>query len=147
MDRLLNEPEVLKKGLRCPCCDRWAQMYKRHVNATMVRGLARLYRISKARPEKACFHIEDFIDDTRGVCFATLSYWGLVEQQFNDHPDKKTSGYWRITDRGRAFIEGTERIPAYAWVYNDSVHEFAEETCDVHEAIQKKFSYQELMQY
>lgn len=143
-------PEVLhglRKGIHCPSCGRWAQKYKRHIYATMVETLIRLYRISKRNPDKRFFHIDEFVKDTRGVAFATTSYWGLVKRQPLDHDDtaKKTSGMWALTKKGRQFLRGEIEIEKYAFVYNDTVIDFSDETFSVHEALNGKFDYSKLM--
>jgi hypothetical protein len=82
-----------------------------------------------------------------GGNFATMKYWGLIEQLEKDEDDttRRTSGWWRITQKGRNFILNKITIPKYIFTYNMSLHSMSEEHTDIAESLTEKFNYQELM--
>ena len=97
-----------EKGVECPCCKQHVQLYKRKFNSTMARMLIRLFVLSKEK-NIAFHHVKDIargISDTGTNDFSKLVYWGLIQEQGKEAGDKAhhTSGYWRITDKGRDFI-------------------------------------------
>jgi hypothetical protein len=58
---------------------------------------------------------------------------------------KKTSGYWRITQRGVDFVHGSLRVERWMMVYNDEVLEKSTEFVSIRECLGKEFRYDELM--
>jgi hypothetical protein len=77
----------------------------------------------------------------------TAKWWGLVEPAAKDEKDedKKASGRWRLTDKGRAFVIGRTLIPKYAFIFDNGCFGYSEAMVDIRDALKKKFSYEELM--
>lgn len=133
-----------KDGASCPVCNRYGKVYKRRMNSTMARALIRLYRATIAKPEQAWFHFTEFTD-TRNE-YEKLQFWKLIEHKPNDDdPEKKDSGYWRITQAGREFVQQRRTMPEYATVYDGEVEGYSEEPTTIMRALGKRFSYVELM--
>lgn len=129
------------KGLKCPCCDQYAKVYRRTINSTMARWLIWLvkeYHVSK-----------DWVDvrtsPVRGGDYAKLGYWGLTENRTNDDEKKRTSGLWIPTQSGRSFVRNQVTVPRYASVYDGHPIDFSVEQISIIDALGKHFDYKELM--
>jgi len=134
----------LEDGSFCPCCNRFVRMYKRRVSSVSAVCLIRLYKLSN-RTHNKWFHIKDIQGKSGGGDFAKLRYFGLIEEASNDCPNKRTSGFWRITDEGRRFVKGWLSVPCYVKVYNGKVYGEGAEKITIHQALNEKFDYAELM--
>jgi hypothetical protein len=147
-DRPLSEAKELflqqvDKGTHCPCCGRYTKVYRRKLNA----GLALfLIRASRKYGDK-WFHVNHDVKDHRefNADYGKLEYWGLIEPM--SPTDKRpTSGYWRVTDKGRQFVRGEIALPAYMLVLNNKVLEAAQACIDIRDALRSGgFDYAELM--
>jgi hypothetical protein len=85
------------------------------VPRTEIRALVELYRLT-IRSGDSWHHIGTFRQNrSGGGDFAKLRHegWELAEQHINTDSRKRTSGIWRITDRGRDFVEGKISIPSH----------------------------------
>ena len=140
--------QQLKDGLFCPVCDRWGKIYKRPLNATMVRTLAWLWRLS-ARGE----HWVDVPKEARNGAktydytkqYSTLKHWGFLRHKKNlDKPKQKESGVWKPTQQVGFFLRGLIDVPKYAFTYNDSLRGFSKERASVRDIVEG-FNYVELM--
>jgi len=135
-----------KTGVNCPCCNKLVKVYKRRLYSTMAMLLIRFYRLGY----DGFVHITKVIEltglaDYRCGDFAKLSYWGLIEEKSNDSTEKRTSGYWKITDLGRDYCSGTVRIPSHVYLYHGECVGFSNELSDVNESLGVKFNYSELI--
>ena len=83
--------------------------------------------------------------DFTGRDYPYVSLWGLAETRESGETAKRMSGFWRITPKGRSFIQGGLRISSHVVVYNNEVVEFSDTTTTIREALGKKFNYAELM--
>ncbi len=136
--KLRKDAEV---GTTCPLCHGHVQIYRRKVNAGMARSLIAMYQVGG----KSWVHLPSQIG-ARSREEGKLAYWGLVEEEKIRRPDGGRPGYWRVTDRGEAFVRCRISIPKYAVVYNGKVLEFDQtQMIDIREAIGTKFDYTELM--
>ena len=115
---------VLKSyGACCPVCERWGKVYKRPLNATMVRTLMWLWHLSdhgrrwvdvphEARKAQGTY------DHTKQ--YSTLKHWGFLDHKENsDNPLTKESGVWKPTYKAGAFLRGELVVEKYALTYND----------------------------
>ncbi len=133
-------------GATCACCGQKVKLYKRKINSNMAYRLICLHRKNTFINE---FHHRDKIGTPRdsGGDFAKLRYWGLIEQMANDDTQKRCSGFWRMTDKGRDFVQSLTVVPAYCYMYNQKPHSFSPEMIGIREALGSKFDYPELMGY
>lgn len=134
---------IKDKGANCPCCGRWGKINGYQINSTQVRGMIWMLRN---------FRKNEWVDLSkapkwvlRSKSMATLHHWGLLESKPNEDPDKKGSGFWRLTQRGRDFLRRKILLPKYAFVFDNKLVKFSKEQVDVVKALGKKFSYEELM--
>jgi len=97
------------KGVICPCCDRPVKINTLTLNATNAICLMVLYHASKKSHDY--FHITDLeskshlmaIKMNGGGDFSRMRHWGLIEEM--PKGEGRTSGFWRITERGKEFCE------------------------------------------
>lgn len=138
--RRLNAGE----SLDCPCCKRYSQIYTRKIHTGIALQLIQLYRIGGSI---TFVHTSKLIaPGSSGIGdFSKAKYWGLIEPKENTDDDKKSSGFWRLTPLGVAFVRGKKTIAGAALVFDDKVIGFTDEPVDILGALGKKFSYDELM--
>jgi len=136
-----------KKGTCCPCCERFIKLYRRPLSASMARYLIVLAK--KSGMGNPWLHVEtDFRDvsiPSRGD-YAKLRYWGLIEAKPGvSERGARTKGYWRITDKGRAFVAGNAPVPSHILLLNNRVVGFSDNLVTIRDALGKAFNYDELM--
>lgn len=141
--------ERIEEGQKCPCCGQHTKIYKRALASSLAAALMGLYRLS--RNDRQFYHVNDILaaaqlPSTVGREFSIIRYWGLtVEKQKNEDEDKRSSGYWAITDTGIAFVEKKISIQSHVHLYNAEVLGFGEERVTIDDCLRKKFSYEDLM--
>lgn len=133
--------------LDCPCCGRYAKVYKRRVHKGLAAVLIAMYRQARANGgEIAYVEMPQLLRDFRaGRDFCILKYWQLVEEMPNDDPTKRMSGFWRLTPVGVDFVLGRVKIHTYAHVFDDVVSFYSGEMISLEEIGGAGFSYRELM--
>lgn len=133
-----------EKGCTCPSCGQFVKLYKRKLNSSMARALIILFNLSKTQEWIHSREITKNVNITGD--FAKMAYWKLIEEKKKEGgEDKRTSGIWKITERGRQFVRGQIRIPAYVFIYNAKLQGFSDDTATIRDCLGKKFSYSELM--
>jgi hypothetical protein len=127
-------------GVRCPCCDQYAMVYRRRLNVAMCRHLINLY---KAGGTKEYVHSPTVLAGTRGE-EARLSYWGLIEA--TPVPiNNKIRGYWRVTREGELFLDGQITRPEAALVYNAHLLQLTGDPIDISAGLKRPFDLSELL--
>lgn len=141
-------PSVERSGpSSCPTCGQPTNIYKRGISVAMAKALIKLYHLEQRHPEKYWHHIREIYRE-RGD-WAKFKFWGLIEEAENVDQDKKTSGFWRTTDDGRAFVLCQMEIPKYALVqWGSTLVGFADQAVTIKTCLdsKNKFSYQKLME-
>lgn len=132
-------------GVKCPCCAQMVKLYKRKIHYTMAVELIRLYKLSNGN-NKYFHYLEIRLENNTSGDFAKLAYWGFIEEQINESTNKKTSGSWRITTKGKHFVKGLIKVPSHAHVYDAVARGFSKNLVGIEECIGKKFNYKELME-
>jgi hypothetical protein len=127
-----------EKGLPCPCCTQFVKLYPHTINSQIAKTLIQMYRL-----DKEWVHILQELKPSNRM-YSLARFWGLIEAR-GDTGDQKASGYWRLTPRGKSFVEGTITVPKHAYIFNDKVYRFDPEQENIREALGHKFSYSELM--
>lgn len=135
--------ENVDKGVRCPCCNQFVKVYKRGINSTMARILIQFYHKGGHNEFK---HIPTIMPNVNSGDFAKLRYWNLIEEMPNTNEAKRTSGFWKITDSGVAFVEGRLTVAKKAHIYNQKLLRLDDsEKVSIQQTLGKHFNYQELM--
>ena len=140
-----------EKGVDCPCCTRLVKLYHYKINSGQARALITLYKLTnQQKPKDGWIHVpQEFAKlklDAHGMSYHRTALWGLIEQQpVNDDPNKNSSGYWRITEKGKSFVNGRIKVLQSAYVFEGRVMKTGGNPVDIRDALGKKFSYEELM--
>lgn len=154
MDTLQEAKKYLRdnwqNGVDCPCCGQFVKRYRRQINSSMSRVLIDLYHFRSANGPVAYLHVPKFLaEHSRPQVndYTKLTAWELLEPKRGDREDgSKRNGYWRITEKGLAFVEHRLEVPKYALMYNQKFLGFLEgETVGISATLGKKFNYEELM--
>lgn len=77
-----------------------------------------------------------------------LKHWNMITaapHDPNDDSSKRTSGMWRITATGIAFVEGELRVPRVKHVFDDVVISESDETTSMAQALGDGFDYLEVL--
>lgn len=137
--------KVIKNdGGNCPCCSRWGKIHGYQVTSTHTRGMIWMFKR---------FRKNEWIDlgraprwILRAKTMSVLQHWKLLERKAKDvDEDKRGSGFWRLTEKGRDFIRNRTSISKYAFVFDNRVIKLSPQRVDVITTLGKKFSYNELM--
>lgn len=141
-----------REGAVCPCCDQLAKVYKRKLNQCMVYALLLIYRAQQRNAD--WIHAPSYLHKNakrgptvRGGDFAKLVHWGLIETKpESDRGDgSKRAGYYKITSKGRDFVDGKIRLPKHVFLYASAFLGFSDESTSFRDAFGEKFNYDELM--
>lgn len=144
-------------GIECPCCTQFVKLYKVKLNTGMAYVLIQFYKaylFKKPMAQDKWVHpIKDF--KTINGDYAKLRHWGLVEKMpeeetenkktTDQEDDKKGSGYWRITEKGKLFVQKQIKVTSNALLFNNKCYGVTGKDIDIVEALRNKFSYSELM--
>jgi len=133
-----------KTGCICPCCNRLVKVYKRKLNSGMSQELIALYELSRNDLETMFFHHTQFAKVSGGE-LSKLTHWGLVCEKPNSIQDKKTSGFWGITEKGILFVENKISVEKYIYLLDAELISYSKETTNIIESLGNKFKYPELM--
>ena len=140
--------ENWENGTNCPCCTQRVQLYKHKLNSTMTRSLIALYWLDRHKPNE-WHHVSEF-EKWRGGYgggqFAKVKHWGFAIDQDNDDPAKRTSGQWKITQKGRDFVEGQITVPAKVRLFDSKFYGHEGNHINIKESLGSKFDYSELME-
>lgn len=133
-------------GVECPCCSQYVKLYKRRMNKQMAKSLVLLSN------ETGWFHLDEAKDKRKfptalAVDFAKLRFWGLIEQAEGVRIDGSTrSGFWRITNHGRMFINLEVSVKSHVKIYNNASYGLTGDYVLIDEVLcSEGFNYQELM--
>lgn len=135
------------KGTHCPVCDRFGKIYPRRHNSSMAVGLIWLYQQHLIEPG-AYVNVGSKAPRAilkNGGSYASNHWWGLVEAEENVDTKKHTSGSWRITGKGIAFVQDEIVIPSHVLTYDAEVIDCRDTTTDISTSLGRPFNYRELM--
>jgi hypothetical protein len=133
--------KVMKgESAECPVCERMYKVSKPKLNSNMVYFLIQLWH----RKGEWVHHTELKYGSRN---YPHLRHFGLAEMKEKDEDDdtKKNSGYWRITEFGSDFVQGSTLSPDGVYILQNRVLGFTNEMISVQEALAEKFNYSELM--
>lgn len=140
---------ALDEGIRCPCCIQFAKRYRRKLGSGMARWLIALYL---AGAHDAWVHVSEAGammkrggSTVRTGDYAKLRYWGLVTPSPKREDGKSSSGLWRLTERGIAFVRGQLEVRRCAVVYANELQGFEGPLINIRVALGDEFNYDDLM--
>jgi hypothetical protein len=141
--------ENWEQGINCECCGQYVKLYRRRYNKTMAYGLIILYRLHQQHGFDKWFKMNEEITKlnipSSNIEYSKNGYWDLMEQRGNSETTKKTSGLWRITNKGIDFLLGHIQIEAILWIFNNKARRKSIEKISYKDALDVKFNYEKLM--
>lgn len=129
-----------EKGVECPCCTQHVRLWKHSINSAIARTLIAMYR----KNGTDWVHIMKDIHLT--TMYGIAEFWELIVPKTENDEDKKSSGYWKLTERGRQFVTAQIIIPRYKWVFENKVRRTSTDYVGIGDCLGKKFNYRELME-
>lgn len=143
--------EQVNKGATCPCCKRFAKVYKRVLPPASGEVLIALYQagaldgVYRFLPELIAESVSSRTAQQGG--YGTLSHhWDLIRAQPGDRDDGSTrTGWWTVTEKGVAFVEGRETVPKYAILYGGRCLDLEGPQFTIAQCLGEHFDYGELM--
>lgn len=142
------------KGDGCPCCGQYVKLYKRNMSSSMVTVFVFMYRWFKRKPDEEWMNVGHEIINAkfpvpirRGGTFTFLKHWKFIVQKpgTNKEGTSKESGMWKLTDKGKSFIEKKITAPSCVYVFNDKLYYFGDKMINIDEAFKIKFNYKQMM--
>jgi hypothetical protein len=144
----LFQKDIIKKGRPCPVCQQNVKMYWKKIDSQMAYHLIKIHKLSKT-VNKEYFHVENDLDIPLkvGGAWAKLRWWGLIEEKPKDadNTTSRTSGYWKITDRGIRFVTKQMTLPMYVKLYNGKARGSDGKQVTIEDCLADKFNYVELI--
>jgi len=143
--------ENYKDGCICPCCNQTVKLYKRKLNSGMAKALIIMLKLHKNNPNKNGFKMNMEIAKMKipssNIEYSKLKYWGLVQELKDEDatPGAKTSGVWKLTQKGKDFTLGKITVPTHVNIYNKIKYGYSEEHTNIIKALGNHFDYNELM--
>lgn len=148
----MERQEFLKRLLQggkfdCPCCGRYAQIYRWSLSETVAWQLIRLYRESFNAGGDGWVHASLLIPPGQtGVGdLGKAKYFNLIEEKPTTTSRMKKSGCWRLTTKGLSYVRGIEMIPSFVMVFDDRIIETSDKLESIFSTVGRKFDYAELM--
>ena len=117
--------EHLEEGVRC-LCDRRFGFDKRSLYDSVTKALSLVHEEGRQLARVGAelwVHTPRFLHGkvtsaARGGDWAKLRHWGLIERRPGKRGDGwKWSGYWRLTQRGRDFVDGLIKVPKQIFIF------------------------------
>ena len=139
--------EDLRAGnkMDCPCCGRYTQVYKRCLHHTVALQLIMLHNKGGANNFVHCREL--LTENMSGAGdFTKAKYWGLIQEAPIDEEGKKSTGYWKLTPTGEAFVKAEIPIRKTLLIYDDKVIGDQDGVVYINECLGNKFNYFELME-
>lgn len=149
METILEAKRYLRenfgKGCSCPACGQTVKLYKRKLNSGMSIVLYYMYRYGNG-----FVHVKELLRE-KGLKnnhdWTLLKYWGLIQELDNipNESGTKSSGHWRITDKGIDFIFRNLSVQKHILIYNNKFQGFSNDNTNFKESLGDDFNFNELM--
>lgn len=137
--------DLADDGHRCPLCTQYVKVYKRKIHASMAQAIILMYRHYVATGVE-WIEIAAILPHRMVADAAKLRYWGLIVEEPSYRSDgSERTGFWRLTDRGVAFVRGQGIVKKYARLYDGRFLGHEGDMVDIKDCLGKKFDYSELM--
>lgn len=136
-------------------CSRWAKLNAAYLHSSIVTCLVWLYNATENGETDAdgFIHFENYLvqrkrSNIKGV-IGKAKYWGLVERRPKDESEahKKTSGHWRLTEKGKRFVRGEISVPRKIWYFDDRVVDIddPQDLINIKTSEIRNFDYEQVM--
>lgn len=120
--------EAREPGQPCACCGHLLKVYRIPLNQSMAKALtwisAHASKVVEKGNPRAWVHVADNAPNSilRSRDYPKLAWWGLLEEAPNHGDDSvRTSGVWRLTERGVQWLRGECRVPSHVFREGGSI--------------------------
>lgn len=136
----------LPDGVFCPLCGQFAKIYRRKITCKTAEALVlmRRHELESANPAGEYIYMPGLLD-RKQADETKARYWGLIEEKPEKRDDGGRVGWWRLTIRGRRWVDGVIKVPKYAQIYNKECLELHGNPVSIRDALGTKFNYDDLM--
>jgi len=134
------------EGTHCPCCKKFAKVYHRKFNSRMALTMIYTYPWFRSHPFE-WLDVGNFLVTKYNMIpgdHGKLIWWGMLEKKPEKKDGAKTSGLYRMTNKGYSFVNGL-RVQSHVNEYMSEVQSFDGQWIDIRVALGSKFDYGELM--
>lgn len=132
------------RWILCPICNQRMQRYKRPINRKMIETLYKLYKQNLLENGR-WVSVDDIYTKGQAGDYAKMRFWGLIEPMDTRHAFRNSIGYWRITNRGKLFCDGSVTITKYAIIYDNECIGFEGDQVTAAQCYGVNFNFAELM--
>jgi hypothetical protein len=140
--------EDLEDGCVCFNCGQDATMQHPQVNSTMAYLLISFWNMNRGEEWTHVDNIKGFkgkVASNHGGNFAKAAYWELIKPMPNTDEKKRTSGYWKLTEKGKMYVLNKVKIHKRCHFFDMRVYGFSGPPVGITDALHKKFNYQEIL--
>ena len=81
---------------------------------------------------------------TKDRNFNQLINWNLMQPMQSEERTKRSSGFWKATEKGVQFVQDKIQIPKYVFTLDNKVIGYSDQQINIYQALSNKFAYQEL---
>lgn len=138
---------LVEDGHACPVCTQRAEIHTRPLNHASVRAVIAMLRVHGRDfghlQTVAREHLADIAG--QGGQLVLSQHWGLLEEERRLRPDGGRAGYWRVTERGEAFVHGRATVPSHARLYAGRFLRHVGEEVAAQDCLGKKFDLADLL--
>lgn len=143
----------IKEGVKCPCCNGYVKVYNRSINSANAICLIELFKISEKHGYRF-YHINElkelskkFMKMVNGGEFARMRHYGFIMDQpkSDDKKNKKTSGYWILTTKGKKFVKGEIEVYKNMLILNNNVLGYEGDMVNISDCLDEQFDYEKIM--
>ena len=104
----------------CEHCGQKIRQYKRGLNKGITLTLLALHKLNT---NEFTYYL-DFATPGGATDFSIARFWGLIEAK-PVVKGENNSGYWRLTEHGKAFLNGQASIQKYIHVRDGQLQEYS----------------------
>lgn len=128
------------ESLDCPCCDRFAKVYKQKLMASMSWVLLWLYKTHGTEWVHVISELEKagLPRQIVGV-YAKLRHWRLLDK------NEDMKNFYRVSEYGVRFVHDDLRVKESYSIYNRKVIRYDGPKISIRESFGNKFDYDEIM--
>lgn len=120
--------KIIGKRKSCPVCRKSGYINPFQLNKNLLRTL--IYMTGRCGPSGQKYismKSEDLPKGSRAKDYSKLAYWGFIKKRGDAGKKTPSSGYWKVTDKGRRFASHQEKAPKMVFVYDQEVIDSSDE--------------------
>ena len=139
----------------CPTCQTKMNRYKYTFDKSFLTTLIAILKLSRdnlqsigvdgAYYEQIHHKVRDMLGvNNKNTRFRVMSYsnWGLIERvevpdyvfvNVDGRTEKRKTGFWRVTHKGKLFLMDKRKIPEKIFVFNDNVYDVSKEQISLYQ--------------